>query len=197
MVRRHGLRLVLGTLASLLIVLAGASPAFAAAPRIILVTGGGLTRPVVLDDWQENLAIMLASSDAADAHEEGLADRLSYRIAMFWGPEWDQYMQAGKDPGALRPEQANQLARYYPPTAAHVAVLAFDSIPGSGAIVRRLDAKGVSILLQHGVSTNPTTSSHPAATPAQPLAVLIVLGGSVGVVGLWLSLRTLRRRRSE
>jgi len=35
--------------------------------RIIIVAGSGLSKPVVLNDWQENLAIMLAATDGVDA----------------------------------------------------------------------------------------------------------------------------------
>ncbi len=63
MVCRHWLRVALGILAGLAFVLAETSPAFAAAPLIIIVGGGGLSKPVVLDDWQDNLAMMLAATD--------------------------------------------------------------------------------------------------------------------------------------
>jgi len=84
---------------------------------------------VALDDWQENLALMQTATDGVDARGEGLSVRPWYRIVMFWGPKWEQYMQAGKDPRALHIEEADQLARYYPPTAAHAAVLSFDGRP--------------------------------------------------------------------
>jgi hypothetical protein len=60
-------------LAGLAFVLAETCPGFAAAPRIIMVAGGGLSKPVVLGDWQENLAIMLAATDGVDPRVEGLS----------------------------------------------------------------------------------------------------------------------------
>jgi len=51
-------------LAGLAFALGQTSSAFAAAPRIIIVAGGGLTKPVVLGDWKENVWIMVAATDA-------------------------------------------------------------------------------------------------------------------------------------
>lgn len=189
MVCRHGLRVAIGILAGLAFVLAETSSAYAAAPRIIIVAGGGLTEPVVLDDWQENLAIMLAATDGVDARGEGLSARRWYRIAMFWGPRWEQYMQAGKDPRALHIEEADQLARYYPPTAAHAAVLSFDGVSGPGAFARRLKAPGVSIFSRHGIA------AHTPPAEALPPWMLAVLSGAAGTIGVVLSLGIVRRRR--
>ena len=36
------------------------APAHAAAPNYILVNGPGLQQPVLLDDWSENLQLLLA-----------------------------------------------------------------------------------------------------------------------------------------
>jgi hypothetical protein len=185
---RHGLRVAIGILAGLAVVLAETSSAFAAAPRIIIVAGGGLAKPVVLDDWQENLAIMLAATDEVDARVEGLSARPSYRIAMFWGPKWEQYIQAGKDPRALHIEEADQLARYYPPMVAHGAVLSFDSIPGPGAVTRRLKVAGVWIFSRHGIGT------HTPSAEALPPWMLVVLSGAAGTVGV-VFLRIVGRRR--
>jgi hypothetical protein len=186
---RHGLRVAIGILAGLAFVLAETSSAFAAAPRIIIVAGGGLAKPVVLDDWHENLAIMLAATDGVDARIESLSARPWYRIAMFWGQRWEQYMQAGNDPRALHIEEADQLARYYPPTAAHAAVLSFDGISGPGAFARRLKAPGVSIFSRHDIG------AHTPPAEGVPPWMLVVLSGAAGTVGVVLSLRMVRRKR--
>jgi hypothetical protein len=179
---------------------------FAAAPRIILVTGGALNRPAVLADWQENLAIMQAAADPVDARLEDLGSRHSYRVALFWGSEWNRYMQGGRDPGALRPEEANQFARYYPPTAINGAVLAFDAIPGPGAPpLRRLDNQGVAVFARHGIMAEALSArASPGAPAARPsrqsvspillTAVFIVLGGAASVGGLRLAWPAVRRR---
>jgi hypothetical protein len=192
----------------LLAVLVAAPAAFAAAPRIILVTGGGLARPAVLADWQENLAIMQSASNQADAKSEDLATRPSYRVAMFWDPGWDHYMRARKDPSALRLKEANQFAHYYPPTATHGAVFAFDGIPGADGLTRKLDDQGVAIFSRHGITSQalspkaisgslPANTSHPWAGPTLPRALIVVLGGAACVAGLWLTWLVLRRRPSS
>ena len=129
---------------------------------------------------------MLAATDDADARVEGLSARPWYTIGMFWGPRWGQYMQAGKDPYALHVEEADQLAPYYPPTAAHAAVLSFDGIFGPGAYTRRLKAPGVSIFSRHGVR------AHTPPAEAPPPWMLVVLIGAAGI-GLVLSFRMVRR----
>ena len=51
-------RAVLATALVLVLALAGARPAAAAAPRVLLVYGGGLAQPVILSDWWENLEFL-------------------------------------------------------------------------------------------------------------------------------------------
>src|ERR1700682_1177895 len=158
----------------------GVVPAFAAAPRVILVYGGGLPRPVVLDDWNENLNLMVAmSSDASDVSKDSLVRRPSFRVAMFWGPVWDEYMRAGGDPSALNPDQA-QLGRFYPRTGTSDPLFTFDSIPGPGALVRKLLPKGVEILARHGIpssipSNAPTIRTVPFMLGAAALLVAAAL----------------------
>lgn len=97
-------------------------------------------------------------------------------------------MQAGNDPRALHIEEADQLARYYPPTVAPAAVLAFDGISGPGAYARRLKAAGVSIFSRHGIA------AHTPPAEALPRWMLVVLSGAAGTIGVVLSLRIVRRR---
>jgi len=44
-----------------------AAPAQAAAPNYILVSGRGLSHPVLLSDWQDNLKLLLAVANAPRA----------------------------------------------------------------------------------------------------------------------------------
>lgn len=200
MVRSHSLAVVLAVLLSGLTAVVDASPALAAGPRIILVTGGSLSKTVILEDWNENLTIMVAANHAVDPKVEDLAHRPSFRLAMFWGSEWDDYLKAGKDPNLLRPDQTAQHGGYYPPTGDHAAVFTFDSIPGSGALVRRLNPQGVSIFARHGVGPYPssqgvfTTLTSYLTAHAQPLLLLSVL---TVAASFWLLARRLRRRSFE
>lgn len=182
---------------SVVIALASASQVNAAAPRIMLVTGRGLPNPVVLDNWEENLNVMLAAGNAVDPIKEELASRTNFRVAMFWGKEWDDYIRSGNDPRSLRPDQAGQYGNYFPPAASHDAVFAFDTIPGGGDLVRRFSVDGVSIFARHGIGPYPTAPG-PLTIVARFLADhsrdLMLLFGAAGVGGLWLVMRFFRRR---
>lgn len=98
----------LGILAGLALVLT-AGPARAAAPNYIMVTGPGLSRPVLLADWNENLALLLAV-DAAPKPTAALRRELRlrprYRLSLFWA--WSD------QPRPTRPDQANGTGWFYP-----------------------------------------------------------------------------------
>ena len=85
-----------------------AAPAYAAAPRYILVSGPGLTRPVLLGDWQENLRFLESLLPARKLPAFRLAGRPRYDLALFWG--------VPAKPIPTRPRDANQHARFYPNT---------------------------------------------------------------------------------
>lgn len=180
-----------------------ATPAVASAPRVILIYGPPLPHPVILSDWSENLAVV--AGDEAGVNVDALADRPYLRMALFWGPAWDEYVRAGKSLEALHPEQASQRGRLYPATGDQPPLIAFES-PASAPVpttpqplsrtgvwlVSRLPPHGARVLAQHGVSTR---VGGPAAlpgtgTPWQPavLAAAAGLGGAV-LVGVGLRLR--------
>ena len=86
-----------------------ASPVHASAPNYILVSGHGLKRPILLDNWNENAALLSALVDAPKAKRSvvlGLARRPRFDLAEFWG--W------GGRPRPTRPSQANQHGWFYP-----------------------------------------------------------------------------------
>lgn len=195
MIRYQGPRLFLAALAALAVTLSTASVALAAAPRIMIVTGDDLSRPVVLDDWQENLAIMTAATNRPlDRTGEDLDHRPSYRIGMFWGSDWNAYVEAGKDPGALHLDQANQLGRYYPPTRNHAAVFTFDAIPGPGALIRRLEPEGVAVFARHRIGHASAGAGSNGSATHPPVALMGALATGGGLL-LALSLWALRHRR--
>ncbi len=133
--------------------LLGSLPVEAAAPRLILVYGPPLAQLVVLDDWQENLTLMVAATEDVGLSVDKLRGRPYFRLAFFWGPEWAAYVDAGQPVSALRPEQGNQAGRFYPAVADAGPVLTFDSIPGPGPLTRRLEPAGVAVLARHGIPT--------------------------------------------
>src|SRR5205807_650244 len=63
------------SLLTVLAVLALAAPATAAAPNYILVSGPGLARPVLLGDWNENLALLAAVANAPRAKAPAVRGR--------------------------------------------------------------------------------------------------------------------------
>lgn len=203
MIPRRVIGLIPGVLGGLLMVVGGTVPAFAAAPRLILVTDGRLTRPEVLADWPANLTIMEAASQPADARTEHLAARPSYRIAMFWGPRWDEYMHAGKDPAALRSTDADQQGSYYPPEARTDAVLAID-VPGSEPRLLRLDKPGIAVFSGHGLTAKAlarkaVSGQSPAGLAGSPVGLPLTVAlivGAMSIVAVTLVGLILRRSRT-
>jgi hypothetical protein len=91
------------------VALVSASPVHAAAPRYILVSGPRLERPILLDDWGENLALMSAVAGARRARGSavrGLARRPRLDLAEFW--VW------GYDLPPTLPSEADQHGSFYP-----------------------------------------------------------------------------------
>jgi hypothetical protein len=133
-------------LGAALVALALAAPAGAAAPNYILVSGPGLTRPVLLGDWDENLVLLSAlaeSPKASQAVVRGLARRPRLLLAEFWG--W------GGLPQPTSPGQANQRGWFYPARGRQPAVFRI-TVDGTTA-PRIAPARALAILAGHGIPT--------------------------------------------
>jgi hypothetical protein len=120
-----------------------AAPAYAAAPRYILVSGPGLTRPVLLGDWNENLRFLVSLVDAEKLHAFRAAGRPRYRLAMFWG--------VPAKPVPSRPRDANQHAWFYPAHAGRPAVV--DLVLSGELAPRVASPEAQRILARHGIPT--------------------------------------------
>jgi hypothetical protein len=131
-------------LAVLAAVWLGATPAFAAAPPLVLVYGPGLDRPVRLDDWWGNYSLLIGE-EAADSDLADLAERPFLDVALFWGPRWVDSVQRGEPLDQIQPEQANQFGRIYPSFGGRRALIVLDLLS------RRLPDQGVALLEQHGI----------------------------------------------
>jgi hypothetical protein len=133
-------------LATLLVALALASPAAAAAPNYILVSGPGLKRPVLMANWDENGALMSALVTAPTVSRtvaRGLARRPRLLVSEFWG--W------GGLPRPTRPRDANQHGWFYP---AHRGQPAIINVTVYGAMVPRLAIPRIlAIFARHGIPT--------------------------------------------
>ena len=166
--RRILCRLLPVALAALL-GLADGRPAEAAAPRLIMVSGPLLARPVVLADWQENLSFMVAIVEEAKVGADELAGRPRLELGLFWGQSWVD--EAGKPRPGLRPEQAQQLLWFYPAIGEAEPIVRFEWVPefSSTGPLRSVQPGGLAILARHGIPTRVEPwSPAPATAPALP-----------------------------
>jgi hypothetical protein len=134
---------LVGALAAVIVL---ATPARAAAPNYILVSGPGLKRPVLLANWSENGVLLSSLVDAPRAKTSvvrNLARRPRFDLAEFWG--W------GKRPAPTRPSQANQHGWFYPARRSQPAV--FDLTVDGISVPRLAPARALRILARHGVPT--------------------------------------------
>jgi hypothetical protein len=122
------------------------APAQAAAPNYILVSGRGLSHPVLLADWQENMKLLLAVANAPRARGQllaGLSARPRFDLAEFWA--W-----SGR-PRPTRPSQASQHGTFYP---AHGSKVALIVVTVQGVTVpRRVPSFVLRTLARHDIPT--------------------------------------------
>jgi hypothetical protein len=126
--------------AAAVIALSVPSVASAAAPNSILVGGSGITRPIVLRDWHENLVLMSSLVSAPRVHVD-LRRRPKLVLAEFW--RWS---------GRLRPTrlaQSNQRGWLYPAHGSEPAVILLTV--GGTFVPRALPREARAILARHGV----------------------------------------------
>jgi hypothetical protein len=120
-----------------------AAPAYAAAPRYILVSGPGLTRPVLLGDWHENLRFYESLLPARKLPAFRTAGRPRYDLALFWG--------VPARPIPTRPREANQHAWFYPAHAGRPA--AVDLLLAGESAARVASPGALRIVARHGIPT--------------------------------------------
>ena len=141
-----------------------ATTAGAAAPRYILVSGPGVSEPVLLGDWSENLELLTALVTAPHADRatiRGLGARPRLRLGLFWG--WPE------NPRPTSPAEANQTGWLYPAVGSNPAVI---DLLVSGVRVPRIAPTGVVRILEgHGVATLTTTSVEDGPVPCTPSEV--------------------------
>ena len=131
---------LLAVLASLLAV----APAQAAAPNYILVSGPGIKHPILLGNWDENLALLGALVNAPTAKVSAvrhLARRPRFDLAEFWG--WSGL------PRPTRPSQANQHGWLYPAHGAKPAVIVL--MVNGTRVPRLLPARVREIFVRHHI----------------------------------------------
>ncbi len=161
------------------------TPVGAAAPRFIIASGILLPKPILLDDWQENLTLMGATVEddvLVDISTADLAVRPSIDLALFWDATiWEPLVQR-HGLGSLHPQDANQHARFYPATgsAAPLFVGMADGVFGP----HRMGERGVAILARHGVPTR-------IAPVSTPVGTILPTTGSRAISPKWEGIRPL------
>jgi hypothetical protein len=111
-----------------------------------MVSGPGLPRPVLLDDWDENLTLLVSVVQAPRAPRaavRSLPRRPRLRLSLFWG--W------GENERPTRPGEANQSGWLYPAHGSRRAVI--DLLVSGRRFPRLAPRAALSILARHGVPT--------------------------------------------
>jgi hypothetical protein len=129
---------------ALALVLVFASPVQAAAPKYILVSGPRLERPILLDNWDENLALLVAVDMAPRARGSavrGLARRPKLDLALFWVWAYDR-------PPTL-PSKADQHDSFYPAHRSKPPIIVFTA--NGRRIPRLVPTRALRILARHHV----------------------------------------------
>lgn len=122
--------------------------ASAAVPRILIFSGPPLHHQVVVSNWMTIFHVIEASAAGPAASREALRRRPSIRVAMFWGPGWNEFIASGHDPRTLRPARADQFGRFYPRYRGAPAVL---DLPWAGRWPHRVPPQALRLLHHLGV----------------------------------------------
>ena len=141
-------RLLLVLFVAVAVLVASASVAQAAAPRIVIISGEPLRHQVVISDWGRIFTIVEGVASARPAPRIQLANRPRLKFSMFWGPRWNEYLSSGKPATALRPRQADQFGSLYPAWRGRPAMI---DLPWAGRWPRPLSAKALTILRRYCV----------------------------------------------
>ena len=135
----------------LALVIGASSPAAAgaAAPRLLMVSGPGLSKPVLLTSWNEiSDLVQAAANESPPAARASLAGRPSLRLALFWDATiWEPYIRERKL-ASLRPADATQFGRFYPAVNGKPAAI---DLPWTGRWPKQPNARALAILERHGV----------------------------------------------
>jgi hypothetical protein len=131
----------------LCLLLTRAETAAAAAPNVIIVQGDLLSGPIVLDDWDENLDLMLGLGEPQTEPAFDLRGRRKLEVSLFWAV--GDYLEAGVEPLQL-------LDTDFPLTENHEIGTLYLGTESSSAILdyhgyRVVEPGAAEILSAHGV----------------------------------------------
>lgn len=166
-------------LISVTIVLCVAGSVFGAAPHVIIIQGKGLSQPVILDDWNENVELLGSFADNEIVKSEELVGRPYLEISMFWGPKWLEFVRSGQSLNNLRTQDANQQGRLYLTTGNQEPAISLNDL-----YARKLSHQGIAILRKHGIPMTETASSSASVlrTARVALSISFLLIGITVVV---------------
>ncbi len=166
-----------GLVAALLLVVL-VQPASAAAPRLIVIEGGTLSEPVLLTDWDENLALMTGRSGSFLQLDES---RPHFDVLEYWLTSLPADLSPSTnlgDPQARYP--------FYPATGDNRAVLG-----GYAAEQKALD-----VLERHGVPTRIDWTASVRAD-GENRWLLPLVAAAAGVLALAVAIGVVRRVRQQ
>jgi hypothetical protein len=133
-----------------------AAPARAAAPHFIIVRGPELPKPILLEDWNENLDLLLASeNEGADVDPSTLSSRPYFDVVLLWGPTWTRAKIEAQ--GADEVVDPGQSDRFYPAVGDQGPVIAIRL--GDRLGPREAGPTTLAILAGNGVPTRLEKSS--------------------------------------
>ena len=184
-------RLLFGASISLFAVMLTATPARAAYPSIILVSGPQLEKVIAIDDLRDIVDMTLPLGQASFVPREQVRGRPHLLLSLFWGENlWEPYVREGRL-DELRPEQANQEGRFYPAFDGHEAVI--DLLVNGRAGPKRAPPEALTTLARHGVPISlPAEASDDLWWPWGVVGIGAGLGSLLLVGGVVATKRRLR-----
>jgi hypothetical protein len=112
---------------------------------MIMASGTAFAEPILISDW-EPACELYASFFAGAPVDVRLEGRPAVRMGLFWNSRvWEPYLH---DLDELRPEQADQVGRFYPAIGDEPAVVA---LPGYGEWPKAVDEAGLRVLRARGI----------------------------------------------
>ena len=139
---------LLAVLLAVLAIAATAGPAQAAAPRIVIVSGKPLAHRIAIANWHAIFVVVSDVSNGRVAPRKELAGRPRLRLSLFWGPGWNDFLDAGGRATSLRPSQADQVGWLYPARRGRPALI---DLPWAGRWPRAVPARARAMLGRYGV----------------------------------------------
>ena len=119
---------------------------------------GKLPKPLVVRDAYEIADILEGSSDGVD--RDRLQVRPYFELALFWGNDWNRYVDEGKPVDRLKPEDVTPFSntpihgKFYPACTGAAAQITLTAVGAASVYsIWRVSEKGLKALERLGVPT--------------------------------------------